>query len=552
MNILKYLDIGSLVKQFRSEGLSMRRRFAVYVFSVICLFLAVIVILLNIFGILNLTDRQIMNDLNAQLSACSDSIEGDCDELAACAISFSGQLEGIVQDYLTENNMSFDELKDNSEALDALQNRLYDSVYLNMQVAPASGAFYILDTTANSNSENPLFNGIYLKYINLCSENTVNNDFSIYRGSFSTGKSRGINFHSGWKNESSTAFFEECRELFADGTHFVLSPAVPIPDTWERARYIYVPIRDYNDSIIGVCGFEINDLLFQLSYKTEDGRWGNEICGLLDENNGIYSGQFSSGRYNNIGKELNITNKKDSRLIDFGNEKCVGVTREIMLGNETFSVAGMLPTTQAEGFLRRGQLNILLIFLIVAFLAAVCCIFISKKYVSPILKRIEQVKSNEGSGEQLRIREIDDLFAFLEERDNYYEQQLDDLEKARQFAEDEARKAKEEYEKAAEKYELAKSEIDRLAEKNKEEIVPEEYNFFVENLSMLTPAEYRVYELYLSGKTAKQIAEILHITENTLKYHNKNIYSKLGISSRKQLLRFAALKQHRDGKEDWT
>lgn len=552
MNILKYLDIGSLVKQFRSEGLSMRRRFAVYVFSVICLFLAVIVILLNIFGILNLTDRQIMNDLNAQLSACSDSIEGDCDELAACAISFSGQLEGIVQDYLTENNMSFDELKDNSEALDALQNRLYDSVYLNMQVAPASGAFYILDTTANSNSENPLFNGIYLKYINLCSENTVNNDFSIYRGSFSTGKSRGINFHSGWKNESSTAFFEECRELFADGTHFVLSPAVPIPDTWERARYIYVPIRDYNDSIIGVCGFEINDLLFQLSYKTEDGRWGDEICGLLDENNGIYSGQFSSGRYNNIGKELNITNKKDSRLIDFGNEKCVGVTREIMLGNETFSVAVMLPKTQYEGFLRRGQLNILLIFLIVAFLAAVCCIFISKKYVSPILKRIEQVKSNEGSGEQLRIREIDDLFAFLEERDNYYEQQLDDLEKARQFAEDEARKAKEEYEKAAEKYELAKSEIDRLAEKNKEEIVPEEYNFFVENLSMLTPAEYRVYELYLSGKTAKQIAEILHITENTLKYHNKNIYSKLGISSRKQLLRFAALKQHRDGKEDWT
>ena len=94
--------------------------------------------------------------------------------------------------------------------------------------------------------------------------------------------------------------------------------------------------------------------------------------------------------------------------------------------------------------------------------------------------------------------------------------------------------------------------LNDLREKHKDEIVPEEYNFFVENLSMLTPAEYRGYELYLSGKTAKQIAEILHITENTLKYHNKNIYSKLGISSRKQLLRFAALKQHRDGKEDWT
>ncbi|MBR4100779.1 MAG: hypothetical protein IKK51_02720 [Oscillospiraceae bacterium] len=551
MNILKHLDIKSLVKQFKAEGLSMRRRFAVYVFSVICLFFTVIIILLNLFGILNPTDRQIMNDLNARLSACSDRIERNSDELAACAISFSGQLEQAIQDYLTENNLTFDELENNSEALDALQNRLYASVYLNMQVAPASGAFYILDTTANSNSDTELYSGIYLKYINLYSENTVNNDFSIYRGSFSTGKSRGINFHSGWKNESSTDFFEHCNETFSDGTHYVLSPATTIPDTWERARYIYVPIRGYDDAVIGVCGFEINDLLFQLSYKTEDSRWGTEICGLLDEHDGIYSGQFSSNRYNTE-NALNIKNKNGSQLFDFGSEKCVGLTKEIVLGSEVFSVAVMLPETQYESFLRKGQMHILLIFLIAAILAAVCCIFTSKKYVSPILKKIEQVKSRDNYGEQLHIREIDDLFAFLEEKDNDYEKQLDDLENAKRFAEEEAQKAKKEYEKAAEKYELAKSEIDRLAEKHKEEIVPEEYHFFVENLSMLTPAEYRVYELYLSGKTAKQIAEILHITENTLKYHNKNIYSKLGISSRKQLLRFAALKQHRDGKEDWT
>ncbi len=551
MNILKYLDIRSLIKQFQSEGLSMRRRFAFYIFSVICLFLAVIVILLNLFGILNPTDRQIMNDLNARLSACSDRIERDCDELAACAISFSGQLEKTIQDYLTENNIGFTELKNNSDALDALQNRLYSSVYLNMQVAPASGAFYILDTTANSDSQTQLFSGIYLKYINLCSENTVNNDFSIYRGSFSTGKSRAINFHSGWKNESSTSFFENCNEVFSDGTHYVLSSAVPIPDTWERARYIYVPICDYNDNIIGVCGFEINDMLFQLSYKNLEGRWGNEICGLLDEHDDIYSGQFSSGRYNSD-DELNIKSINGSLHFDFGREACVGLTKEITLGNDTFCVAVMLPETQYKSFLHRGQMNILLIFIIVALLAAVCCIFMSKKYVSPILKKIEQVKSKEDYSEQLRIREIDDLFAFLEEKDNYYEQQLDELEKAKLHAEEEARKAKEEYEKAAEKYELAKSEIDRLAEKHKEDIVPEEYNFFVENLGMLTPTEHRVYELYLSGKTAKQIAEILHITENTLKYHNKNIYSKLGISSRKQLLRYAALKQHRDGKEDWS
>ncbi len=552
MKILKFLEARSLIRQIKSEGVSMRIRFAFYVFSVICLFLAVIIILLNLFGILNPTDRQIMGELDAHLYSYSERIERECDELAACAISFSGQLSSSIQNYLTENGLHFDELRDNPEALDSLQERLYDSVYLNMQVAPASGAFYILDTTANSGSGKKLYSGIYLKYINLYSENTVNNDFSIYRGSFSTGKSKGITFHSGWKNESATDFFENCDEVFSDGTHYALSPAVEIPDTWERARYIYVPIRDLSDNIIGVCGFEITDLLFQLSHKTVNGQWGNEIFGLLDKQSGSYSGQFSSGHYNHSDTPLTIESKRGSRLFDFGDECCIGLDKEIQLGNESFSATIMLTQAQYDSFIRKGQINIVLIFLVVALLAAICCIVISKKYVSPILRKIEKVKSKEDSGGQLHIREIDDLFDFLEQKDNNYERQLESLENEKKFAEEEARKAKDEYEKASKKYELAKSEIDSLAQKHRDEIVPEEYNFFVENLGTLTPAEYRIYELYLSGKTAKQIAETLHLSENTIKFHNKNIYSKLGISSRKQLLRFAALKQHTDGKEDWT
>jgi len=56
----------------------------------------------------------------------------------------------------------------------------------------------------------------------------------------------------------------------------------------------------------------------------------------------------------------------------------------------------------------------------------------------------------------------------------------------------------------------------------------------------LTPAELTIYNAYLSGKGTKEIMKEQNIKENTLKYHNKNIYSKLGISSRKQLLETAA------------
>ena len=185
-----------------------------------------------------------------------------------------------------------------------------------------------------------------------------------------------------------------------------------------------------------------------------------------------------------------------------------------------------------------------------AVFSLICCVFMSNRYVAPILKKIEQIKANEESGNALGIREIDDLFAFLAEKDSHYEEQLSELEKAKQQAEQEAEQAKAAYDRALEEYQLAQSEIQQLSDEKKKEIILEDYEYFICNLKTLTPTEYRIYELYLDGRSAKEIMEITGIKENTLKYHNKNIYSKLGISSRKQLLRFAALKQHQDSKGD--
>lgn len=74
----------------------------------------------------------------------------------------------------------------------------------------------------------------------------------------------------------------------------------------------------------------------------------------------------------------------------------------------------------------------------------------------------------------------------------------------------------------------------------------EQLTLFREGLPRLTPKEQEIYDRYIAGMTTAQIMEQLQIKENTLKFHNKNIYSKLGVSSRKQLLRFAALLQAQD------
>lgn len=545
---MKKVRLKLLFQHFRSANLSLRKRFLLYIISAIVTFLALAMVLLNLFGIVNSANVQIMRDLNTWLSSSADSIEHDCDELAACAISFSHQLETQIQTFLVENQLQFSDLRDNTQALTELQLQLYNTVYLNMQVAPASGTFYILNTTVNSTSETPLFNGIYLKYVNLSSENTVNNDFALYRGSYTTGKENDLTFHSGWNNENCTDFFEDCESVFPDGVHYALSSVVEIPETWEKARYIYVPLRDRQEKIIGVCGFEISDLLFRLSHKTEDPRWGQLVCGLIDRHLGDYYGQFNSNRYQtgNTSSSLRLISKADYTQFDFGTESCVGTTRDIFLGNDTFTVAVMMPQAQYQKLVRNGQLQNAMIFLILGTLTLVCCVILSHKYVSPILKRIEQVKARESGGDPIYIREIDDLFAFLEARDVAYEARLEELEQERQAAEANATQTQKDYETALRQLDLVQGELEQLAAAQHREIVLEEYEFFLCNLGTLTATEYKVYELYLAGKNAKQIAELLGISENTLKYHNKNIYSKLGISSRKQMLRFAALKRHRD------
>jgi DNA-binding CsgD family transcriptional regulator len=48
----------------------------------------------------------------------------------------------------------------------------------------------------------------------------------------------------------------------------------------------------------------------------------------------------------------------------------------------------------------------------------------------------------------------------------------------------------------------------------------------------LTAGELRVLQMLASGATNREIAAHAQISENTVKFHLKNVYGKLGVSSR--------------------
>ena len=91
------------------------------------------------------------------------------------------------------------------------------------------------------------------------------------------------------------------------------------------------------------------------------------------------------------------------------------------------------------------------------------------------------------------------------------------------------------------------AEIDILAEflKNKEEKykskgpVPSEieemFDRFIENSKSLTTSERNILRYYIEGREIAELPDLLCISLNTVRKHNRNIYTKLGVSSKDEL-----------------
>jgi len=147
-----------------------------------------------------------------------------------------------------------------------------------------------------------------------------------------------------------------------------------------------------------------------------------------------------------------------------------------------------------------------------ALFMAVCLLFfisilvaalISRKYISPITKAFDGIKSNCYSQKlKTKILEIDDLFEYLAQQD--------------------------------EKNEAPSSPDSQTIHSQAHNTAA--YENFVESIKTLSPAERAVFNLYIEGHTAQEITEILFLSINTIKTHNKRIYEKLNVSSRKELL----------------
>lgn len=576
---------------------SMRGRFIIYLLSLVLLAGSAMLILLNVIGIVQPPSHDIDRFLEYELNTRTNDIKRQMNALAAHNIDLSQQLQNDIDRVMLEQGIynNYDALNNNPEALTAIQQATYQTLAAKMQQAPASGALYLLNASVNTNLLEPTYNGLFLKFTNIYSENTLFNETCMFRGNPQVARNNNISLYSTWQLELNVHAYPQADKLLHAkenniSQQYILTDVAHLKESWEQSRLFLMPINSNNGRIIGICGFEISSVYFQQRTKQANYKGYPLITAILDKKaDNEYQGQLSNPA-SFVNSTIKTSSDGEHELFTAGQERFIGFTAPLTVGASEHRVAVMLPADSYYHLQRQAKMRLLIMLGIILLLSLLSAGYFSKRYVDPLVADLQQLQQNPDAPPQANVLELNQFFEFLQ---NHSEQQAEKLrqlqsennqvqkqyglaamrlqesqEKQKQTAnqyihleeqlaalqneiqqvrlqmeqtQQEKLQAQQEREQAQQQFNFAQAALEKAIEKKLESVDPDSYQMFIDNLATLTPKEEDIFNLYVQGCSTKDIISRLGITENTLKYHNKNIYGKLGVKTRKELLQYIEL-----------
>ncbi len=518
---------------------------------------------LFLLGRFHSTPKNISETLSLQMEVFEKDMSSYWEDTAAMGIDLSEEMTALLEQYLMEQALSFPMLNDSETALKEIQEAMLEPVRKKLLQSDCTGAFVLLNATVNSTLEyaGHSRSGLYLQKSGV---GTAAPGILLYRGRADIGKHYGIMPHRKWELEFRTDMFPDYEEHIRQAalpleSSYRLTNAFLLPGTTEKAVLMTVPLIGSDGTVYGLCGFEVTQSYFKQAFA-QSTHLDRMIClsasqddHLLDADTGLNCGTSHGYYYAPTGCYQIRELKYGLTKLSGASDTYIGIVHPLSLSyassNSSLRSAVIIPKKDYDSAVFKSMFQVFLLILLLVFFAAVCCFYFSRRFLTPILKSLEHVRSNSRKECTTSISEIKDLFSYLDEQDRLHEETYQTLIHERQLAETESRRLMTEYEEARAKYESAQNEIARLAYSRKQEIDPEDYQQFLAGIQTLTASEKKIFEYYLSGKKVKEILSIANIKESTLRYHNQNIYGKLGVNSLKQLLRYAALMQQEEGQK---
>ena len=475
-----------------------------------CLLLAALLLLtfgaaLFLFASLHNTKKDISRSLQIQFSVFQNDMERYFDQLAVMGVNLSEDMSAEVDRELALRQMSFAQLNDSPEVLNALEEEMIEPLCRRLRQTGCSGAFVMLDATVNTRMEGAEHSRAGL-YVQKSGADTPTVPLLLYRGSAEVGKSHSVMPHRKWRMEFQTDQFPDYDRWMTPGSaplyqSYTLTERFALPGTSEEVQLFLLPLRGRDGTMYGLCGFEISESYFKQNFAQPTG-FDRLSCLLAPAGDGLAAdaalSSGTTGGYYHAPRDTLVLRSMGGGLTQLTgpDSAYAGISQLCRLSeNQSYRLAVCIPMADYRRLVFSGNLQMLLIGLFIAFFVVFCCMYFHRHILSPAFRQFEEDKRES-------------------------RRRMDELQMERQ---------------------QMQTELSRLADVCRNESVPDAFQTFLEGIPNLTKTERRIFDGYVAGLRSREIVEQLDIKDSTLRFHNKNIYEKLGVSSLKQLQQFAAI-----------
>ncbi len=520
------------VRLLNKNGFSLQWRS--FTFFILFLFAVMAGIFLVLFstGAFSVGSKECQVFLENELGHIAQDIMRDFSTLSVEGVLLAERLTEQIEKRLETADLNPSVLKANPQLLEVILSEAMERLIAALEKNKSSGVFLTLDATINqalSYAEQSRA-GLFLKNMEPNIINLATPAIRFMRGPASIGRQNNLSLLPQWQMEFTVApddFFFTTMQAAADNDLplsrlYYWHPCSPLVGNYEHAMLLCVPLITSDGVVIGVCGFEVSAMLFKLintPHNTTYTRIFSMLAPLegstLDASKAIYAGNYSALPLQIKGTIALKTRNGISRYVAADGSIFAGLHQVINLYPKTaaFStqqwvLAVLIPEEDLTATIRKQNRQMIIFLLLLLLFSMGAAALISRRSVAPVVDALEQVKTHKASKyAKTNIHEIDDLIAFLASQD------------------------------AADP---------PTTPPNNTPEVSTLCNDFVENIKTLSPAERAVFDLYMEGYTAQEITKILYLSINTIKTHNKKIYQKLNVTSRKELLVYVKMMREKD------
>ena len=533
MHIKKLIE---LIRNSKGQTMSMRRKLMLYMLLLLLTAVGILATAFIATGVIGVDDERIYEGMHMRLDQEEGLIDEEIDSIIVQGIDLAQNIGRETQTIFTNNNVTIDKLNNNIDTLYDLQSSYYGYMNTAIQMSGASGVFVVLNATANTEIENSdkSRSGVYLRVSNIDLKEQVNKELNLYRGIAEIGRDKGLRMNNQWQLEfdmDRTPFAIPGFKIDDISRSYQLSSRFKLQNMWEEVVMLSVPFTGSEGTVYGQCGLEMSEALFSLKHPALESEFGALITVLAPYDGDILyvdKGLVGGTQDTFITDKENFRVSGDKRLVklsgDYGDYICVmkdvktnGLPTSIQFsGFEDTSIASegepkkevtwklcvLIPESDYIAFIRSSRMRWLTIAAVFMIVMLMACLIISRRYVEPIVNGMEALKgSGDGDPVKTGYSEIDELIEFMK----------------------------------------SKEDDEVIVEEKLPENISILFDNFAENVKKLSPAEWVVMRLYIEGHEIAEIPDLAFISITTVRKHNRNIYEKLEVASRDELMLYIDL-----------